>query len=214
MNLSLKNIKKQYGDRQVLDLEELEIEAGKITGIRGPNGCGNTTLLNIIGGLDMDYCGQVLYGGGGLNKEIMKRMTTVFQKPYLLKRTVYDNIEYPLKLRGINREKSAAKVYQIMRDLEIEDLKDKRADKLSGGESQKVALARALVFQPDLLLLDEPTSNIDPDYIITMERVIKQYNLESKSTIILVTHNIEQSERICHNIISMRRGRVVEDGIF
>lgn len=214
MNLSLKKIKKNYGDRQVLDLEELEIEAGKITGITGPNGCGKTTLLNIIAGLDKDFSGQVLYKGEKLNKEIMKKMTTVFQKPYLLKRTVYENIEYPLKLRGIKKDKSRARIYKLMKDLEIEDLKDKRADRLSGGESQKVALARALVFKPELLLLDEPTSNIDPDYITTMEKVIKQYNLESKSTIILVTHNIEQSERLCHNIISMRRGKVVEDGIF
>ncbi len=209
MKISLSNIRKHYGKNQVLDIREEYIEEGKITGITGPNGCGKTSLLNIIGGLDRDFCGQVLYNDMMINKEIRNKMTTVFQKPYLLKRTVYDNIAYPLNLRGINKDESKERVLDVMEKLEIIDLMEKKAHKLSGGESQKVALARALVFRPDLLLLDEPTSNIDPEYIITMERAITQFNLENKGTIILVTHNIDQSERLCHRVINMHRGRVV-----
>lgn len=209
MNIYLKSIKKHYGNNQVLDIDELNIEEGKITGITGPNGCGKTTLLNIIAGLDKDFFGQVLYKNSMINKEIMNKMTTVFQKPYLLKRTVYENIEYPLILRDISKGKSKDMVMDVMESLEIIDLMDKKGHKLSGGESQKVALARALVFEPELLLLDEPTSNIDPEYIGTMERAIRQFNLEKKGTIIIVTHNIEQSERLCHNVINMHRGRVV-----
>lgn len=209
MNIRIKDIKKHYGNNQVLDISELNIEEGKITGITGPNGCGKTSLVNIIGGLDRDFCGQVFYNNNILNKEIRSRVTTVFQKPYLLKRSVYENIVYPLNLRGISTDESKERVLDVMEKLEIIDLMDKKAHKLSGGESQKVALARALVFKPDLLLLDEPTSNIDPGYIITMERAIRQFNLENKGTIILVTHNIDQSERLCHRVINMQRGRVV-----
>ena len=86
---------------------------------------------------------------------------------------------------------------------------DLKAHKLSGGESQKVALARALVFSPKILLLDEPTSNIDPEYINIMESEIIRFNKETKATIIIVTHNIDQSLRLCHNIISLDNGKVV-----
>lgn len=87
--------------------------------------------------------------------------------------------------------------------MEIEDLLEKRAHLLSGGESQKVALARALVFEPDLLLLDEPTSNIDPDAVAILEREIIRFNEESKGTVIIVTHNLEQSKRLGHRIVEM-----------
>ncbi len=209
MNIQLKNIKKFYGDNQVLDIETLNIEKGKITGITGPNGCGKTTLLNIIAGLDKKFIGEVFYDNIKLNKIIKESMTVVFQKPYLLKRTVYENIEYPLKLRNIDKKESKKRALSIMKKLEITDLMEKKGHKLSGGESQKVALARALVFNPRLLLLDEPTSNIDPEYIVTMENSITQFNLENKGTIIIVTHNIEQSERLCHAVINMHRGKVV-----
>lgn len=209
MNIQLKNIKKYYGDNQVLDIETLNIEKGKITGITGPNGCGKTTLLNIIAGLDKKFIGEVFYDNIKLNKIIKESMTVVFQKPYLLKRTVYENIEYPLKLRNIDKKESKKRALSIMKKLEITDLMEKKGHKLSGGESQKVALARALVFNPRLLLLDEPTSNIDPEYIVTMENSITQFNLENKGTIIIVTHNIEQSERLCHAVINMHRGKVV-----
>lgn len=209
MNIQLNNLKKFYGDNQVLDIESLNIEKGKITGITGPNGCGKTTLLNIIAGLDKEFIGHVFYDNIKLDKIIKDKMTIVFQKPYLLKRTVYENIEYPLKLRNIGKKESKEKVLSIMEELDIRELSNKKGHKLSGGESQKVALARALVFKPELLLLDEPTSNIDPEYIVTMENSITQFNLENKGTIIIVTHNIDQSERLCHAVINMHRGRVV-----
>ena len=208
MNIQLRGIKKYYGDNKVLDIDELGIEKGKITGFTGPNGCGKTTLLNIIAGLDKKFLGEVLYNYNSLNKEVKETMTIVFQKPYLLKRTVYENIEYPLRLRNITKKESRERVLSVMENLEITDLTDKKGPRLSGGESQKVALARALVFRPRLLLLDEPTSNIDPEYIVTMEKAILQFNQENKGTILIVTHNIEQSERLCHNVINMRRGKI------
>lgn len=200
MEIKIKNLKKYYGEKQILDIEETTIQEGKITGITGANGCGKTTLLSIISGLDKEYIGDITYNGIRINREIIKNMTIVFQKPYLFKRTVYENIEYPLKIRGISNKKL---VMDIIRSLDIEDLTSKKAHLLSGGESQKVALARALVFGPKLLLLDEPTSNIDPDAIEVLEREIIRFNQETGGTVVIVTHNMDQSKRVAHRIIEM-----------
>lgn len=205
MEISIHNLKKYYGEKLVLDIEELKIKRGSITGLIGPNGSGKSTLLNIISGLDREFLGTVKYDGKLLDKNIYKKMTLVFQKPYLFRRKVYENIEYPLKVRGVNRDERRERVKNIMERLEIEGLKDKKGHLLSGGESQKVSLARALVFNPELLLLDEPTSNIDPESVKVMEREILRFNEETNGTVIIVTHNMEQSERLCHDIIHLER---------
>lgn len=203
MEIKISNLEKYYGHRKVLDIKSLTIEKGKITGITGHNGCGKTTLLNIIAGLDKEYIGEITYNGLPLNQKIVDKMTIVFQKPYLFKRSVYENIEYPLKVRGVSKEDRHKKVLDIVNKLEIVDLMNKKAHLLSGGESQKVALARALVFKPDLLFLDEPTSNIDPDAIEVLEREILRFNEEVGGTVIIVTHNLDQSKRLGHRIIEM-----------
>ncbi|MCF6464262.1 ABC transporter ATP-binding protein [Clostridium sp. Cult1] len=208
MELSILDLKKNYFEKQILDIGDLKIERGKITGLIGPNGSGKTTLLNILSGLDKDFSGIIKYDGKLLDRDTYKKMTLVAQKPYLFRRKVYENIEYPLKVRGINKDKRKEEVIKIMERFEIEELKDKKGHLLSGGESQKVSLARALVFKPDLLFLDEPTSNIDPESIRIMEREILRFNKETKGTVLIVTHNIEQSKRLCHNIIYLKSGKV------
>ena len=210
MKIQIKNVTKTYGEKKVLDIDSLNIEKEKITGIIGPNGSGKSTLLNIIAGLDDKYQGKVLYDGKLIDQSIRKKMTLVFQTAYLFRRSVYKNIAYPLKVRGVEEESIEKKVVELMATLEIEDLKRKIGSKLSGGETQKVALARSLVFDPDLLLLDEPTSNIDPVYIEHMERAIIKYNRENKGTVVIVTHNIEQAERLCDNIVKLEKGKVID----
>lgn len=209
MKIKIENLKKQYGEKVVLDIKDLEIESGKITGITGPNGCGKTTILNIIGGIDREYEGRITYDSKILENEIRDNMTYVFQKPYLFRRSVHDNIIYPLKIRKYDKIKIKKLLKETIKNLDIEELMDLKAHKLSGGESQKVALARALIYNPKILLLDEPTSNIDPEYINTMEREILKFHEETKGTIVIVTHNIEQSKRLCHNIINFDSGKVV-----
>lgn len=203
MEIKIENLKKLYGEKEILNIDNMEIEKGKITSIIGPNGSGKTTLLTIIGGLDLDYSGTVLYDGKILNKVIGKDMTSVFQKPYLLCRTVYENIEYPLKIRGIDKKKRRKEVMGIIDRLKINDLKDKRADRLSGGESQKVAFARAVVFKPKLLLLDEPTSNIDIKSIKVLEEEIIRFNRETKATVLIVTHSMEQNDRLGQRVVEL-----------
>ena len=194
MRLDIDKLTKKYGNRTVLDIESLRIEKGRITGVTGPNGCGKSTLINIVSGLDGEFGGTVRYDDQYLGRKVIENMTYVFQKPYLFKRSVYENICYPLKLRNIKDYEKEKLVLDIIKRLEIEDLTDKRADLLSGGESQKVALARALVFEPGLLLLDEPTSNIDPESIKVMEREILNFYRQTKATIVIVTHNLEQGK--------------------
>jgi tungstate transport system ATP-binding protein len=164
--------------------------------------------LNIIGGIDKEFEGSIRYNGKLLNKEIATNMTYVFQKPYLFRRKVYDNIAYPLKLRKVNKDRIEKAVQEILERLEITDLVNKKGHKLSGGESQKVALARALIFEPKLLLLDEPTSNIDPESIKVLEREIVRFNKETNGTVLIVTHNLNQAKRICDDIIYLSFGRV------
>lgn len=208
MRVEIENLTKKYGDRTVLNIDNLIFEEGKITGVTGPNGSGKTTLLNIIGGIDAEYNGNVYYNGKNLDNETKRNMTYLFQKPYLFRRSVYENIAYPLKLRDYANDKTISLTNAIMENLEIEDLKDLKAHKLSGGESQKVALARALVFKPKLLLLDEPTSNIDPESIKILEREILRFNKETNATIIIITHNMEQIERLCHKAVGLSNGKV------
>lgn len=208
MKVSLNNIKKYYDEKLVLDIEKLEIEKGKITGIIGPNGSGKSTLLHIIAGLDEKYSGTIEYDQQVIDQKLYSKMTLVSQKPYLFRRKVYENIEYPLKIRQVNKIDMKKRVNKVINRLELEELKEKKANLLSGGESQKVSLARALVFEPELLLLDEPTSNIDPESIKILEREILRFNKETGATVIIVTHNLEQSDRICANIIYLEKGRV------
>ena len=210
MVLYIDNLTKKYGKKTVLDIKSLTIAKEKITCITGPNGCGKSTLLNIISGLDDDFSGDISYDGQALSRGDVENMTYVFQKPYLFKRSVLENIAYPLKLRGLSHEQRDKRAMEMMVRFEIEDLKDERADLLSGGESQKVALARALVFEPKLLLLDEPTSSIDPDSIEVMEREILDFNKKTQATIVIVTHNMDQASRLCHNILSLNQGKVVD----
>ena len=208
MDVSIRNIKKYYSEKLILDIENLEFKKGKITGIMGPNGSGKTTLLHIIAGLDKEFSGIVKYDGKTINKNIYREMTLVTQKPYLFRRSVKDNIAYPLKLRNYKKEKMKSEIEDIIRRFEIEDLKDKKAHLLSGGESQKVNLARAMIFQPRLLLLDEPTSNIDPESIKILEREILRFNAKTKATVLIVTHNMEQSRRLCEDIVYLEEGKV------
>lgn len=209
MKIAAFKIRKKYQDNLVLDIENISFKEGLITGITGTNGSGKTTLLNIIAGLDPDFEGQVIYDGKTLNKKNMEDMTLVFQKPYLFRRSVYDNIAYPMILRKEKSENIKKKIDDISKILQIEDLLDKKGHQLSGGETQKVALARAIVFKPNVLLLDEATSSLDPESLQTIENAIRRYNSETGATVIIITHDIDQSKRLCHEIISLELGKVV-----
>lgn len=212
MRVYAENLKKKYGEKTVLDADSIAIDSGSLCGIIGPNGAGKSTLMNIIAGLDQPTSGRVFYDETQVADPPLSDMTLVFQTPYLLRTTVEKNIAYPLKLRGWGQEAIAARVTKLCEELGLSGLRNQKSWKLSGGETQKVALARALSFKPKLLLLDEPTANIDPGTTGEIERILKRINEEEGITVLIITHNLAQAKRLCKEIIFMNQGKIVEAG--
>lgn len=210
MDLRFEHLKRAYEGKTVLDLEEGRIQKGSRTGIIGPNGAGKSTLVNLIAGLDKPTAGRILYDG---EEQIpQKEITLVFQNPYLISTTVEKNIIYPLRLRGWSEERIEQRVDFLCRELNLTQLRKKKAWKLSGGETQKVALARALSFHPRLLLLDEPTANIDPATTGEIEKLLIKINREEKITVVLITHNLAQARRVCGQCLFLKDGKLIEEG--
>lgn len=210
MNISIKNLVKTYEKRKVLDVEGLFLPEGKIYGIMGPNGSGKSTLMKMVAGIEKESSGSIFYDGKQLDKETMKKITYVSQTPYLFRASVYDNIAYPLKIRNFDKKAIDRIVMDAIREFELSHVKDQTAVSLSGGESQKVALARALVFKPSVLLLDEPSSNMDKEAVGTFEKAILKENKENRTTVILVTHSPELAKKLCHRIFYLSSGSIAD----
>ena len=207
MKLEIKRLVRDYGTKRVLDLEEVTIEKGTRTAIIGPNGAGKSTLLNIVSRIDSASEGEVVY-----ESEDPRLVTQVFQQPYMLRTSVERNIQYPLRLRNWPEDRMKKRSDELMEELGLLDLRNQKAWKLSGGETQKVALARALSFQPSLLLLDEPTANIDPATTAEIEEMLLKINREEGTTILFVTHNLAQARRVCNRLLFLDKGKLVESG--
>lgn len=207
MKLEIRKLVRDYGAKRVLDLDEVTIEKGTFTAIIGSNGAGKSTLLNIISRIDQATEGEVFY-----ESEDSRLVTQVFQQPYVLRTSVEKNIQYPLRLRKWPEEEMKKRSEELMQELGLLALRNQKAWKLSGGETQKVALARALSFRPSLLLLDEPTANIDPATTAEIEEMLLKINREEGTTILFVTHNLAQARRVCNRLLFLDKGRLVESG--
>ena len=212
MKVSVENLTKEYEGRKVLDIRELTIQEGSLCGIIGPNGAGKSTLLNLIAGLMKPSGGSLLYGAEKFTSYPYQDMTMVFQKPYLMRTTVEKNISYPLRLRRWEPVITEERVRELTGELGLSNFRKQKSWKLSGGETQKVALARALSFHPKLLLLDEPTANVDPSTTAEIERMLKKINERENTTVIIITHNLVQARRLCDHVVFMDQGKVVEWG--
>lgn len=208
----LQNVKRVYESRTVVDIDALEIEDGEILAIVGPSGAGKSTLLRLLNFLEYADSGVIRYKGQAVNAqfplESRRQVTTVFQRPALLQGSVEENVVYGLRLRG--KKDSKGEVREVITRMGLEKLRRARARTLSGGEAQRVALARAVVLRPAVLLLDEPTANLDPYNISLIEEVVREINQGHKTTIVLVTHNVFQARRLAHRTALMLSGKIIE----
>lgn len=210
---TLTGVCKIYDGRTVLDIDDLDIYAGEILAVVGPSGAGKSTLLRLLNFLELPDRGQLTFQrqaipSGGASLALRREVTTVFQRPALLSTSVTKNVTYGLRLRG--QRDGKAGLQAILEQLGLSSLAHARAHTLSGGEAQRVALARALVIHPKVLLLDEPTANLDPYNVNLIESVVADINRRSGTTVVVVTHNIFQARRLAHRVILLLNGQIVE----
>ena len=208
----LQGVKKAYGGRTVVDIDALEIHHGEFLAVVGPSGAGKSTLLRMLNFLEYPEEGQIEYGGqaasASMPMELRRQVTTVFQHPALLRDSVENNVAFGLRLRG--QRDSRGEVRAILARMGLEKLHRSQARTLSGGEAQRVALARALIVRPEVLLLDEPSANLDPYNIGLIEEVMKEVNQTRGTTMVMVTHNVFQAKRMAQRIALILEGRIIE----
>lgn len=212
----LRNVTKIFDRITALNNVNLKINDGEILALLGPNGSGKSTLLKILAFLEKPSKGEVYFQGKKVTDKNMLQTrlesTMVFQKTVLFSTTVYNNVAYGLKIRKIPKNIVDEEVGRALRLARLEGFEKRHAKKLSGGEQQRVALARALALNTRLLLLDEPTANLDPKNASIIEEVIAAANRELKTTIVMATHNMFQARNLPQRIALINDGKIDEVG--
>jgi tungstate transport system ATP-binding protein len=204
--IELSHVSKRFGEKEVLNDISITIEKGEIFTFIGPSGTGKSTLLRLINLLDTPSSGSVLFDGKDTavserdKVRIRRRMSMVFQKPVALKGNVYENVASGLKFRGISSEEIADRVPEGLELVGMKGYEQRKATTLSGGELQRVAIARAIVTRPEVLLLDEPSANLDPVSTEKIENLISEIRDRFGTTIILSTHDMVQGQRLATRI--------------
>ena len=215
MYLSLKNILKKYKDKEILKNISFDIKEGELVCILGPSGCGKTTLLNIIGGFVSDYSGDVLLSNENINNipPEKREIATVFQSYGLFThKNVIDNVSYGLKLLKIDRNTREKRAQEMLEKVGLAGYDKKKIKELSGGEQQRVAIARSMVLNPKLLLLDEPLSNLDVHLRDVMRKEIKRIQKQFGVTMIIVTHDQEDAFKLADRVIVINEGHIEQIG--
>lgn len=209
----LVDIEKKYGNFLAVPKQSLTIHEGEFLVLLGPSGCGKTTTMRMIAGLEDITSGDILIKGERINDKPPKDrdIAMVFQNyglyPHM---TVRQNIEYPLKLRGMNKADRKARVQQTAEKVELGALLDRRPSELSGGQRQRVALARAIVRTPSIFLMDEPLSNLDAKLRVTMRAELKHLHHELGVTTVYVTHDQMEAMTLASRVAVMRDGKIVQ----
>ena len=220
--LKIDKLKKNYGSVPVVDIPHLEIKRGKITAVIGPSGSGKSTLLSMINGLEspsegcIEFAGESASPSAGYSISAIRKMAMVFQRPVMFNSSVYANIAYGLEVRkkdlSLDKKYISEKVALAAKLTGLESKLRQKAVTLSGGEAGRVSVARAVVTEPELLLLDEPTASLDPQNISVIEDMIREANHSYGTSVIIVTHNMFQARRIADEVIFLLDGKVVEHG--
>jgi len=224
--IEVKDFNLFYGDKQALHNVNMQLPRNKVSAFIGPSGCGKSTLLrcfnrmnDLIDSVRTD--GSIWIDGDDINErgrnvtELRRRVGMVFQKPNPFPKTIYENVAYGLRLQGINKRRVLEEV--VERSLkkaalwdEVKDRLDDNAFGLSGGQQQRLVIARAVAVEPDVLLLDEPASALDPISTLKIEELV--HELKANYTIVIVTHNMQQAARVSDYTAFMYMGELIEFG--
>lgn len=214
--IAFSGVQKSYGMKEVLRGLDAEVPAGEIFGILGPSGAGKTTALRLLDLLEAPDRGAVLFHGrpcplgssGALAQR--RRMAMVMQNPIVFRATAFDNVAYGLWLRAVRSAEIRGRVFAALDFVGLLEDANEDAGALSGGEQQRIAFARAAVLNPEILLLDEFTANLDPFNVRILEEAIVRYRRETRCTIVIVTHNLFQAKRLADRVALLLDGRFVE----
>ncbi len=208
----------RHGERDTLKNINIRVERGEFFALIGPTGAGKTTLLRLLDLLDVPVSGKIYFDGLDTAKsargrlEIRRRMAFVLQKPVVFNMSVYDNIASGLKWRGVSKSSLRQRVDDILEMVSLSAYRDRNARTLSGGEAQMVAIARAIAVEPELLLLDEPTANLDPISTSRVEELINNIVQRYHTTIIMATHDLSQGQRLADRIGVLIDGEILQIG--
>jgi tungstate transport system ATP-binding protein len=204
--------------QDVLRNINLRIDRGEVIALIGPIGSGKTTLLRLLDLIDTPSQGKVYFNGTdvtestGQRLEARRHMAFVLQKPVVFNTSVYDNIAYGLKWRGISGDSIRKRVDDVLEMIDMVDFRRKNARTLSGGEMQKVAIARAIATEPEVLLLDEPTANLDPVSLTKTEELITDIIQRYQTTIVMATHDMSQGQRLAERVGILLGGEMLQTG--
>jgi tungstate transport system ATP-binding protein len=208
----------RFDNHDILKNINLKVEKGEVFALIGPTGAGKTTFLRLLNLLDLPASGIIYFdgidtaGSAGLRTELRRRMGFVFQKPVVFNMSVYDNIACGLKWRKERKSEIRQKVNSMLELVSLSDYKDRNARTLSGGEVQMVAIARAMVSEPEVLLLDEPTANLDPVSASRIESLIADIAHRHNTTIIMATHDMSQGQRLADRVGVLLNGEIQQSG--
>jgi tungstate transport system ATP-binding protein len=209
----LRSVTKRYGSNVAVDIDSLSIPAGRLYTLTGANGAGKSTLLGILAFLTPPTAGEIFYAGeridwkGDIVRRQRRKVTLLHQSPYLFGGTVFRNVAYGLKARGVAGETMLRAVDRALETVGLDRFRDRDARELSGGEAQRVAMARALALDPEVLLLDEPLANIDRETVMLLETVIAA--LPSRgTTVVMTTHDPDPPARWGGGSIALEGGKV------
>ena len=214
----LSGIKKFYNRQPAVDIKDLSLHAGSITGLVGPNGSGKSTLLNLLAFVDSPSNGTILFNGRKaepFSEAVRFRVSLLAQEPYLLKRSVSDNIAYGLKLRKGDSSRYPKQVSESLAlvGLSPSEFSGRPWYRLSGGEAQRVALAARLVLKPEVLILDEPTASVDADSARQIMACALTASREWGTTLVIASHDWKWLHEICGNVLQMFKGKIIGNGM-